>query len=108
MNELSNFCNGQCPPTNETSTANTLDFSQELPYQIAGENIEQATISMNATHYNDILEFNVHNYFGHLEGYATNQFLEKRAKRKPFIISRSTAVGSGRYINHWGGDNAAT
>jgi len=85
-----------------------MDFQTELPYQIGGENIENKTMSMNATHYQGIKEFNVHNFFGHLEGYATHEFLKNRAGVKPFIISRSTAFGSGRYINHWEGDNLAT
>ena len=38
--------------------------------------------------------------------YATHEFLAGKNLR-PFIISRSTAPGSGAYGFHWTGDNAA-
>jgi alpha-glucosidase (family GH31 glycosyl hydrolase) len=40
MNEASNFCWGQCPPSNETATTDSMNFQVELPYQIGAENIE--------------------------------------------------------------------
>lgn len=38
--------------------------------------------------------------------YATHEFLAGKNLR-PFIISRSTAPGSGAYGFHWTGDNSA-
>jgi len=49
-----------------------MDFQTELPYQIGAENIEIKAIAMNATHYQGVNEFSVHNFFGHLQGYATH------------------------------------
>ena len=41
-----------------------------------------------------------------LETYATNKFLALKYQR-PFIITRSSTLGSHRYGFHWTGDNRA-
>ena len=43
---------------------------------------------------------------GMLETYATNRFLASKGL-KPFIISRSSTLGTHRYGFHWTGDNYA-
>jgi len=43
-----------------------MDYSLDLPYNVGGESIENMTISMNATHYGNLLEFDVHNFNGFL------------------------------------------
>jgi len=62
---------------------------------------------MSALHYNNIKEYDVHNVFGHMESIATyNALTEIRKDKRPFILSRSTFVGTGAYAAHWLGDNS--
>lgn len=63
-------------------------------------------------------EFNYHNLHGYLQGKTTSEwFLEKvieegtttaKPIQRPFILSRSTFPGQGRYTSHWLGDNYST
>lgn len=103
MNEISNLCNGPCSPPNHTHDG--IDFTNDIPYHPGNDTIETQAIPLNATHYGNLLEANVHTFFGFMETYATHEFLKKRGR--PFIISRSNTLGSNKYGFHWTGDNYA-
>lgn len=65
-------------------------------------------VSPNATHHGTQRwqEYDVHNLFGHQMLNATYSALRSLFPAvRPFIIGRSTFVGSGRWAGHWGGDN---
>ena len=60
------------------------------------------TIAINATHHGGLTELDLHNLFGHLMSRATHLAVRKlRPGKRPFLISRSTFAGSGRWTGHW-------
>lgn len=82
------------------------------PYVInhvqGNHDLAEHAVSPNATHHDGILEYDVHNLFGHEILQATYAGLSAISPgSRPFIIGRSTFPGSGVYAGHWGGDNTS-
>jgi alpha-D-xyloside xylohydrolase len=129
MNEASNFCTGSAcsfetsnlGPSNKNDSSNdkcvlrcvngTTRFDNP-PYKIdhvgSYDNLGDKTIAMTVRHYNGALEYDAHNLYGLSESIVTQKALKTVTEKRPFILSRSTFVGSGAHTAHWTGDNKAT
>ncbi|GLJ21746.1 hypothetical protein SUGI_0405690 [Cryptomeria japonica] len=126
LNEISNFCSGKCTiPNNRTCPGPGVVFTccldctdinntrwDDPPYKIntSGTHapLGSKTIATSSIHYNGILEYDAHSLYGFSEAIATHVALQKILRKRPFILSRSTFVGSGSYTAHWTGDNHAS
>ncbi|CAB4265017.1 unnamed protein product [Prunus armeniaca] len=126
MNEASNFCSGkckipkgQCPTGSGPGWVCCLDCKNitktrwdEPPYKINASGLQVPigfkTIATSATHYNGVLEYDAHSLYGFSQSIATHKALQGLEGKRPFILTRSTYVGSGRYAAHWTGDNKGT
>uniref|UniRef100_A0A8C7B4Q5 Lysosomal alpha-glucosidase n=1 Tax=Neovison vison TaxID=452646 RepID=A0A8C7B4Q5_NEOVI len=98
MNEPSNFVKGSvdgCPD-------NELENPPYLP-GVVGGTLRAATVCASSRQFLST-HYNLHNLYGLTEALASHRALVKARGTRPFVISRSTFAGHGRYAGHWTGD----
>lgn len=128
MNEASNFCTGSAcsfefgatnlkgnDSGNDECVLHCVNGTSRFdhpPYKInrngSYASIGDKTIAMTVKHWNGALEYDAHNLYGLSESIVTQKALTTVTKQRPFILSRSTFLGSGAHTAHWTGDNKAT
>jgi alpha-glucosidase (family GH31 glycosyl hydrolase) len=80
--------------------------TSNLPYLPGGLSLDHKTLGM-CMEANVSSMFNYHSLYGFHESMVTSRALQSRGTR-PFVISRSSFPGHGRYAGHWTGDNDST
>uniref|UniRef100_A0A8C2FUK2 Lysosomal alpha-glucosidase n=1 Tax=Cyprinus carpio TaxID=7962 RepID=A0A8C2FUK2_CYPCA len=98
MNEPSNFVQGSvdgCPDSD-------LEKPPYTPGVIGGQ-LNAGTLCVSAQQYLSS-HYNLHNLYGLTEAIATHRALLKVKSTRPFVLSRSSFPGLGRFSAHWTGD----
>jgi len=123
MNEVANFCDGECEAVERKPMLRTpigadphdpREFDN-LPYRPGNCDLNQKTISMTGYYpstdeFEDRVrkEYNTHSLWNLYESKATYEFLVNNLKKRPFVLTRSNFPGSGLYTSKWLGDNFST
>jgi alpha-D-xyloside xylohydrolase len=63
------------------------------------------TIPLSAQYYGGVVAYNAHNLYGLTEQIATNQAIATIRQKRPFVLSRSSFLSTGRHSAKWTGDN---
>ncbi|ORX87591.1 hypothetical protein BCR32DRAFT_227910 [Anaeromyces robustus] len=113
MNEAANFCNGACDTPYDDAPFVLGEFNPRTPpFAIShfGTNskahLKTKNLDMDAKYYGGLIDYDIHNIYGHMEAIVTNKaLLNIDPVKRPFLLSRSTFPGTGKYAAHWLGDN---
>ena len=107
MNEPSSMCHGICNTTEKKEFKNPIQNS--LFYVPGSRDLSIKTVSVDAVHVNGVTEFEMHSLYGFYMSIASYKYLEQRDKdKRPYVMTRSSYAGVGKYASHWLGDNFST
>ncbi|XP_023345565.1 maltase-glucoamylase, intestinal [Eurytemora carolleeae] len=104
MNEPANFVAGDL---NEGCAATATNYPPYLPHvriDDAKNGLADKTICGDAVHATGD-HYDLHNMFGWFQSKPTLNGVREATGKRGLVLSRSTFVGSGRWVAHWLGDN---
>ncbi|XP_008568396.1 PREDICTED: putative maltase-glucoamylase-like protein FLJ16351 [Galeopterus variegatus] len=99
MNEPTNFGTGQEPGCAE----NNLNNPPYVP-DITGRLLAEETLCPDSKTYLGY-HYDTHSLFGWSQAAPTFYASQNATRKRAFVLSRSTFVGSGKYAGHWLGEN---
>jgi alpha-glucosidase len=128
MNELGTFCSGACDvtlgqtfavdwltvnwtnlhdvycPAHCSPSSSPLNHPDPTPltngWPLAKQTLDMTGVTSMGQYYD------TKGFYGFMEELQTNKALTSlRPEERPFLLSRASFVGSGRYTSHWTGDN---
>ena len=118
MNEPANLlghsniskCDGEIVSEEHCKKESNQFYDKDLPYfpgyrENLNRSLSYRSISENALVYNNLSIYNVKPMIAFYQTKTTYEFLDAGLRKRPFILSRSASLGSGKYTYHWSGDN---
>lgn len=63
-------------------------------------------MSVLATHHDGSVQYNAHQLYGISSASTVAEAVGQVLGKRPFVLSRSSFLGSGAYAAHWTGDNS--
>ncbi|GFT67959.1 maltase-glucoamylase, intestinal [Nephila pilipes] len=107
MNEPSNFVDGSLTGCSKTSLNYPPYGAGALGSNLDGKLFEK-TVCMDAVHYAG-KHYDIHNLYSYYQANVTYRTLAIIIPgNRPFVLSRSTFSGSGRFVSHTLGENLST